>query len=132
MYMLDTNICIYLINEKSEDLALKIATIPNEQICISAITHAELEFGVAKSQRPDKNIRALTKFLATITVLPFDSKASEQYGIIRASLERVGQVIGQMDMLIAAHAKSNNFTVVTNNVKEFERVHNLKIEDWTI
>ena len=130
MYMLDTNICVYLINKKNPELAGRIADVPSEQICISTITQAELALGVAKSQNPAKNAAALTKFLSAINVLPFDSEASEQYGEIRAELEKRGEVIGNMDMLIAAHAKSKGFVIVTNNVREFERVEGLNLENW--
>jgi tRNA(fMet)-specific endonuclease VapC len=128
--MLDTNICVYFINNKLPDLARKIADIPSEQICISAITQAELEFGAAKSQNPAKNALALAKFLSVMSVHPFDGEASEAYGEIRADLEKRGEIIGNMDMLIAAHAKSREFVVVTNNVREFERVEGLKLENW--
>ena len=131
MYVLDTNICIFLINSKLPELAKRITDSPIEQICISAITQAELEYGVAKSKNVAKNAAALTKFLSTMNVLSFDSEASEVYGKIRASLEGKGKVIGNMDMLIAAHAKSIGGTVVTNNTDEFRRIDGLKVEDWT-
>ena len=130
MYMLDTNICIYLVNQKQLSLAQKIVSIPIENICISVITQAELEYGIAKSKNIAKNAQALVKFLSTISVLNFDTRASEVYGEIRADLELKGCIIGPMDMLIAAHAKSKNFVLVTNNVHEFYFVDGLQIENW--
>ena len=130
MYMLDTNICIYLINSKCPNLARKITDISNNNIYVSAITQCELEYGVAKSRNPVKNARALTKFLSVLNVISFDTAAAEAYGEIRAYLECKGHIIGNMDMLIAAHAKSKGFTVVTNNTREFERINGLKLENW--
>ena len=129
-YMLDTDTCIYLINKKHPELAQKIINVPYENICISSITQAELEYGVSKSLNPAKNAQALTKFLSVINVVNFDSNAAISYGEVRANLERKGKVIGSMDMLIAGHAKSNGFIVVTNNVDEFERVEGIIIENW--
>ena len=91
-----------------------------------------MEHGVALSAYPEKNADALTQFLSIIEILPFDAKAAAQYGAIRADLQRKGALIGQMDMLIAAHAKSHGLTIVTNNMREFSRVEGLATEDWTI
>jgi len=132
MYMLDTNICIYLINKKHPGIAQKITKIPQEKIYISTITQAELEFGVAKSQNPLQNAQALAKFLSTISVIDFDTQAAEAYGEIRANLQRKGNTIGHMDMLIAAHAKSKRFIIVTNNISEFARVEGLEMENWAL
>ena len=115
MYMLDTDICIYIINKKSTELAKKIANVPVENICISTITQAELEYGVSKSQHPAKNAQALAKFLSILSVVNFDDSVAQTYGEVRAILERKGTVIGNMDMLIAGHAKSKGYTLVTNN-----------------
>ena len=130
MFMLDTNICIYLINSKSPKLAKRIAETPVEEICVSAITQSELEYGVFRSQQTAKNAQALAKFLSTINVIDYDTKAAETYGHIRADLERKGIVIGNMDLLIAAHAESKGYTIVTNNIGEFIRVAGLKVENW--
>ena len=130
MYMLDTNICIFLINNKHPEIARKITDIPSEKICVSTITQAELEFGVAKSRKPAKNAQALAKFLSVIRVLDFDTRAAEVYGEIRVDLERRGETIGYMDMLIAAHAKSSGYTIVTNNIREFDRIDGLQVENW--
>ena len=98
---------------------------------ISAIVLAELKHGVEKSSRPDQNRIALDKFCAPLTVLAFDDAAAGAYGRIRADLERDGQTIGAMDMLIAAHALAENAVLVTNNEREFRRVEGLAVENWT-
>ena len=130
-YMLDTNICIFLIKSKPDGLLLKLKSAIKEGVSISTITLAELEHGVALSAYPEKNADALTQFLSIIEILPFDAKAASQYGSIRADLQRKGALIGQLDMLIAAHAKAHGLIAVTNNVREFSRVDGLDIEDWT-
>ncbi len=100
-------------------------------LCISAITLAELEHGVKKSAYPEKNGLALMQFLSVLTVLPFDDMASVEYGKICAYLWKQGAPIGVMDMLIAAHAKAEGMILVTNNVREFERVPGLTVENWS-
>jgi tRNA(fMet)-specific endonuclease VapC len=128
--MLDTNICIYLIKKKPRGVLEKLAEYKISEVGISAITVAELEYGVAKSSLPDKNRDALDEFLAPFEIIPFDDRAAQEYGRIRAYLERKGTLIGSMDMLIAAHAQSLGVTLVTNNVKEFKRVPHLQVENW--
>lgn len=132
MYMLDTNICIYAIKRKPEQVFSRIKENLENGLCISAITLAELEHGIAKSDYPQTNRASLTKFLAILNVLPFDEPAAREYGKICASLQKRGTTIGTMDMLIAGHARSRDYTLITNNVKEFERVTGLKIENWAI
>ena len=132
MYMLDTNICIFAIKNKPEAVLKRLTACDPSQICISAITYAELRHGVEKSQAKQRNDLALTLFLSAIDIIPFGSNAAEEYGRIRAYLESQGTPIGPMDMLIASHAKSLDMTVVTNNTREFKRIPNLKVEDWTI
>lgn len=129
-YMLDTNICIYAIKNKPEIVIKKFLEHVPDEMCISAITYAELMHGVEKSQAVEKNRLAMSLFLSPITVLEFDSYAAEEYGRIREELEKKGTSIGPMDMLIAGHAKSEGLTLVTNNVREFERVEGLIVEDW--
>ena len=129
-YMLDTNICIYLIKEFHPSLLKIMATRKASSVCISVITLAELEFGIKKSGNPAKNRLAVEKFLESITVLPFDKNASIEYGDIRASLQRLGTPIGPNDLFIAAHAKSLGYTLVTNNMREFCRVDGLSVENW--
>lgn len=101
------------------------------EICISSVTYAELVHGVEKSKAIEKNRVALALLLANIEIMNFDSLAAESYGKVRANLEKVGTPIGPLDMMIAGHAKSLGYTVVTNNTKEFERVKGLKLENWT-
>ena len=129
MYMLDTNTCIFAMKQKGRDLRRLLQHEP-EEICISSVTYAELRCGVEKSRRRERNLMALLLFLSEITILPYDANAAEEYGVIRASLEREGTPIGPMDMLSASHAKAAGTTVVTNNLKECRRIHALKVEDW--
>lgn len=128
-YMLDTNICIFII-KKNENVLSLLKKIDFKEICISSITLSELEYGVAKSMHSEKNQKALDAFVYNFSILPFDSNAAHEYGKIRANLEKIGSPIGGMDMLIAAHAKSQKLILVTNNTKEFIRVNGLNIEDW--
>lgn len=129
-YLLDTNICIYIIKRKPVQVFEKLSTITIGSIAISSITLAELQYGVSKSSNPTKNAEALEKFLIPIEILDFGTQATVEYGKIRVDLERSGKTIGPLDMLIAAHAKSLNMTLVTNNEKEFDRINGLKIENW--
>jgi len=128
--MLDTNICIYIIKRKPSDIINKFKRFNISDLCISSITAAELHYGVNKSQHIEKNRDALAMFLSPLEIIPFDEPASYEYGLIRAELEKNGNVIGSMDLMIAAHAKSINATIVTNNEKEFIRVPNLNVENW--
>ncbi len=130
MYMLDTNICIYAIKRKPEHVFMRIRDNLKNGLGISSITLAELEHGIAKSDYQEKNKASLSKFLAILDVLPFDEAAAREYGKICACLQKQGTPIGTMDMLIAGHAKSKDCTLVTNNVREFERVLGLEIENW--
>ena len=130
-YMLDTNTCIFAIKKNPHVLAKMLACAEGE-LCISSITYAELSHGVEKSSYPEKNRLALLLFLASITILPFDAEAAEEYGRIRADLERQGVPIGPMDFLIGAHAKARGLVAIAGNVREFCRIHDLKLEDWSI
>ena len=130
MYLLDTNICIYVIKHKPEKVFQKLQEVDPSDVCISSVTYAELVHGVEKSAAVDKNRLALSILLANIEILDFDVNAAEGYGKIRADLEKNGTPIGPLDMMIAGHAKSLDYTVVTNNVKKFKRVSGLKIENW--
>ena len=129
-YMLDTNICIYVIKTKQEKVFQKLQTIHPEDVCISSVTYAELVHGVEKSIAVEKNRLALSMLLANMEILDFDAVAANCYGKIRADLEKKGTPIGPLDMMIAGHAQSLGYTIVTNNVKEFSRVAALKIENW--
>jgi len=130
-YILDTNICIYIIKQHPLEVIEKFKTITIGEIGISTITIAELQFGVEKSSNPIKNGQALDKFLTPLEIIEFDSMASVEYGKIRADLEKKGMPIGPLDTLIGAHAKSLDMILITNNVKEFQRINGLKIENWT-
>ena len=129
-YMLDTNICIYVIKHKPVTVFQKLKNINPEDVCISSVTYAELVHGVEKSAAVEKNRLALSMLLANMEILDFDVDAADCYGKIRAALEKKGTPIGPLDMMIAAHAQSLGYTVVTNNVKEFSRVSALQIENW--
>ncbi len=129
-YMLDTNICIYLIKKKPENVLIKLHSNIDNGVSISAITLAELIHGVEASAYPQKNALALNLFLSIVDILPFDDVAAAEYGKICTALRRQGNLIGTMDMLIAAHAKAKGLIIVTNNVREFERVEDLRIENW--
>jgi tRNA(fMet)-specific endonuclease VapC len=125
--MLDTNICIYIIKKKPENVLTQLKKHKDNGLFISAITLAELEFGNENSLYKEKNRLALIEFLTIINVKNFDDKAAKEYGIIRNDLN---SVIVPLDMLIGAHAKSLNMILVTNNVKEFQMIKDLKIENW--
>ena len=129
-YMLDTNICIYAIKHKPKKVFDKLQEVDPSDVCISSVTYAELVHGVEKSASVEKNRLALTMLLANIEILDFNVSAADSYGKIRAELEKNGTPIGPLDMMIAGHAKSLGYTVVTNNVKEFKRVSGLIIENW--
>jgi tRNA(fMet)-specific endonuclease VapC len=130
-WLLDTNTCIYIIKQKPLSVLEKFNSIPPGQVALSIITFAELEYGARKSLAIEKNLAALRQFSIPFDILTFDYNAAVEYGIIRAELETQGTPIGPLDTLIAAHAKSTNYTLVTNNEKEFSRVSGLKIENWT-
>ena len=130
-YLLDTNMIIYAKNQRSNEVLKKFYEHSPADFGISAITLAELEYGVYKSARPKQNQISLAVFLSEIKVLPFSDAEAVEYGKIRANLERKGLPIGGNDLLIAAHAKANNLILITNNVREFERVEGLRVENWT-
>lgn len=129
-YILNTNICIYLIKKKPISVLNRLSKIKIKEVGISSITLSELEYGAAKSSNPDKNRVALIEFASFLEIYNYDAKAAREYGIIRADLERSGKTIGAMDMLIAAQAKCLKLALVTNNEKEFNRIPGLKIENW--
>lgn len=130
IYMLDTNICIYAMKNKPEKVLQRFKEELDNGICISSITLAELEYGMKHSSDPAKNGVALLRFLLPMSVLPFGPDAASEYGEIRAYLQSKGTPIGPLDMLIAGHAKAENLVFVTNNVREFERVPGLHLENW--
>jgi len=129
-YMLDTNICIFLIRQKSQRIIERLVSCDPGDVAISTITVAELAHGAYKSNKAEENLHALEQMLLPLEVVDFDQRASSAYGMIRATLERQGNIIGGMDLLIGAHALSLGLVLVTNNTGEFERIPELQIEDW--
>lgn len=129
-YLLDRNICIELIRGRAPAVLVRLRRRKIGTIGISAITLAELRYGVAKSSDPPRNTIALAHFCAPLEISPFGPEACACYGVIRTQLERSGSPIGPLDTLIAAHAVSLRATVVTNNEREFRRVEGLRIKNW--
>ncbi|WP_097304953.1 type II toxin-antitoxin system tRNA(fMet)-specific endonuclease VapC [Pseudomonas chlororaphis] len=128
-YMLDTNICIFTIKNKPE----RVREAFNRQhgrLCISSVTLMELIYGAEKSATPERNLSVIEGFVARLEVLAYDYEAAIHSGQLRAELARAGTPIGPYDQLIAGHARSQGLVLVTNNVREFERVPGLRIEDW--
>lgn len=130
MYMLDTNAVIMAIRHPEWPITAKIKSHLGNDLCISVITYGELMYGIKKSSAPERNREAVHQILAGIRIIEYDTKAAEHFGDIFADLEKKGMRIGDRDMLIAAHARSLGYTVITNNTREFERVEGLLIEDW--
>jgi len=130
-YLLDTNICIYLIKQQPPQLLVKLKSALPLGVGLSSITLSELEYGVQKSAHIERNSLNLLRFLTVFEIVPFDESAARWYGILRANLEKNGTPIGGMDMLIGAHAQAIGATLVTNNSREFKRIEGLQIEDWT-
>jgi tRNA(fMet)-specific endonuclease VapC len=129
-YMLDTNICIALIKDRPESLKIRMLDLTRDQLAVSSIVMAELWYGVALSEKTKQNEAALKDFINYVTVLDWPNEAGPSYGNLRASLRKKGIPIGAMDLLIASHALFLKATLVTDNLREFERVQGLKIENW--
>jgi len=132
VYLLDTNICIFLIKKKNPLLIEKLKKYYNKGIFISSLTLVELEYGVENSDHIEKNRLSLIEFLTIFEILNFEQKDTQSYGMIKSDLRKSGKMIGAIDALLAAQAISRNLIFVTNNTKEFERINNLRIEDWTL
>ena len=132
MYLFDTNMCIFTIKKKSPSLIDKLKKNRKKGLTISSITLAEMEYGIenAAIEYKEKNRMALMEFLSIFEIKRFDENAAIEYGILKKDLKDRNCLIGPLDMLIAAHAKSLKMTLITNNTKEFERIKDLKIEDW--
>ena len=128
-YLLDTNIVIYVLKRRPKEV-LDIFNANAIRMAISSITLSELMYGAEKSLNTDKNLEAVEEFVSHLEVLPYDAKASQHYGQIKAALEKKGQIIGENDIHIAAHAISHGLILVSNNVREFKRVPNLALENW--
>ena len=129
-YLLDTNICINIINKKPVSVLKRLSQYRVDEVAISSITVSELEYGINKSKTSNNSRIALMEFLLSFRIVDYDSNAAREYGIIRAELERTGQPIGAMDYLLAAHAISLDLILVSNNLREFSKVNNLKFENW--
>ena len=130
MYMLDTDICIYIIKQKPKNVLDRFERLQQGDICISAITYAELVNGAKKSQRIEENMARLNELAELLVIAPFDQEAAIAYGDVRSALGKKGNIIGGNDLLIASHALILDCILVTNNEKEFSRVDGLKIENW--
>ncbi len=128
-YLLDTNIVIYVIKRRPIE-ALEVFNQQTNRMAISSITLAELIHGAEKSSKPAHNYAVLEDFCSRLEVLPYTAKAAQHYGSIRAALEKTGQTIGVNDLHIAAHARSEGLVLVTNNLREFERVPALQLKNW--
>ncbi|MCM2285543.1 MAG: type II toxin-antitoxin system VapC family toxin [Desulfobacula sp.] len=129
-YMLDTDICSYIIREKPLKVFERFEALDMDQLCISVVTYAELIYGVEHSSSKKMNRSIVEDFVNHLQVIEWDISAAEQYGKIRAFLQAKGDIIGAMDMMIAAHAVSRKMTLVTNNEKHFKRVPKLNVENW--
>ena len=132
MYLLDTNICIFLIKKKNPLLIEKFKKNYNNGIFISSLTLSELEYGVENSEHIEKNRLSLIEFLTIFEILNFEQRDSKAFGIIKRDLRNSGKMIGAVDALLAAQSISRKLIFITNNTKEFERINNIKIEDWTL
>lgn len=130
-YLLDTNICIYIINEQPAQVLQRLIQAGRDSLAISTVTVAELAFGVAKSTRADSRAK-LENFLSKFPILDWDQEAAWVYGNVRKTLEAKGQRIGERDLLLACQALAMDATMVTNNTREFERVEGLKLENWVV
>ena len=130
MYMLDTNICTYVINRRPPGVLRRFENLASDDLCISIITFAELHYGVERSSAQDRNRQIVDDFTSRLEVRPWDRGAALHYAEIRSALEAKGTPIGNMDLLIAAHARSGDCTLVSNNLREFRRIPRLKRENW--
>lgn len=131
-YMLDTDTCSYIMKRSSDAVLKRLQNVPVSDVCISVITKSELLYGVELSPRRKHDESALNAFLRFVEVLDFPDKAALHYAKIRADLKTAGKMIGANDLFIAAHARSLELTLVTNHTREFGRVRNLAMENWTI
>lgn len=131
-YMLDTNVCIKLLNNSSVAVTRNLAKHQPDEIYLSTVVQSELYYGAYKSSRKEQNLVKLERFCSQFIVLPFDEKSAKIAGKIRSDLNKLGTPIGAYDLQIASIAMANNLILVTHNVKEFSRIENLKYEDWEV
>jgi len=129
-YLIDTNICIYIMNNHPPEVFEKFRQVGVGDVGISSITVSELYYGACKSGKIKSNCNRLEEFLYPFEILAYEESAAREYGRIRADLEKKGQVIGPLDMLIAAHAISRQLIIITNNSKEFKKIKALRVENW--
>lgn len=129
-YMLDTNICSYILKNHPVAVKQKFEEVGAGNICISSIVLAELYYGAARHPKGIVIRREIGDFASRLVIIPWDEIAADHYGAIRASLEKAGTPVGAMDMLIAAHARSCGAALVTNNLREFERIKGLMVLNW--
>ena len=130
MYLLDTNACIQFLRDPGSGVARRLALVSSREVALCTVVKAELYYGAQRSADPNRSMQVLRAFFDSLTSLPFDDSAAEIYGRIRAYLARQGALIGPNDLLIASTALAYGATLVTHNVREFERVPDLQIEDW--
>ncbi len=129
-YLIDTNICIYIMNKRPIGIIHKFKLFDVGEIGVSTITVSELQYGVSRSKNRKLNKQRIKEFLSPLEILPYDEIAAGIYGDIRLQLEKRGEPIGPLDLLIAAHALSRNLVLISNNEKEFKRIKKLKVENW--
>ena len=130
IYLLDTNTCIYFLNEASASVVLNFQRLSPSKIRLPSLTVAELYYGAEKSKAKLKNAKVVEDFVSTFDIVPFDEKSCKVYAKIRASLEKAGTPIDPIDLLIGSISVANNFILVTNNIREFKRVKGIKLENW--
>ena len=130
-YLIDTNICIYIMNNHPDNTINRFKQLELGDIGVSTVSISELQYGVSKSRHREENQIRLEEFLAPLEICPYDKTAASAYGDIRSHLEKIGKLIGPLDMLIAAQALGHGWTLVTNNEDEFKRVKGLKVQNWT-
>lgn len=130
--MLDADTCIYIIKKRPPSVKKQLDKLDLDQVCLSVVTYAELLYGTEYSSNKEQNREAVDEFARHLSVYDWDDKAAEHYAEIRHILEADGALIGAMDMMIAAHARSTDATLVTNNMKHFRRVKGLKIVNWVL
>jgi tRNA(fMet)-specific endonuclease VapC len=131
-YLLDTNICIYIQRDRPEGVLRRFQALRAGEAALSVITFGELLYGAATSKQSEVAVERLKQLTSLLPILPIPMAAAEWFGAIRAELERSGQMIGNNDLWIAAHAKAESLTLVTNNEREFRRVRGLKVQNWAV
>lgn len=132
MYLLDSNVCIHLLNERNTQIEQNFRSHSPADIYLCSIVKAELLYGARYSQRVSINLQRLKLFFAPLESMPFDDRCAEEYGLIRAALTEQGKIIGPNDMIIAAIARANDATLITHNTREFGRIPSLRLEDWEV